>query len=52
MPRHGLLASFSAVQAASAQVGSDVEITVDPATRILLQNVTLANLDANDFAFH
>jgi Ca2+-binding RTX toxin-like protein len=48
----GLFADFAAVQAASAQVGSDVQITLDAATRILLQNVTLANLNQDDFLFH
>jgi len=45
----GLFASFAAVQAASHQVGSDVEIDVDASNSILLKNVTLANLNQDDF---
>ena len=45
----GLFADFAAVQAVSAQVGSDVVITVDASNTITLQNVTLATLNQNDF---
>jgi Ca2+-binding RTX toxin-like protein len=45
----GLFADFAAVQSASAQVGSDVVITVDASNTITLQNVTLANLHQDDF---
>ncbi len=45
----GLFADFAAVQAASQQIGSDVVITHDAANTITLQNVTLANLNQNDF---
>ena len=45
----GLFASFAAVQAASHQVGSDVEIDFDASNSILLKNVALANLNQDDF---
>jgi hypothetical protein len=44
-----LFADFAAVQAASAQVGSHVVITLDASNTITLQNVTLANLHQDDF---
>jgi hypothetical protein len=44
-----LFADFAAVQAASAQVGSNVVITLDASNTITLQNVTLANLHQDDF---
>jgi Tol biopolymer transport system component len=44
-----IFADFAAVQAASSQVGSDVLITVDGSNSIVLTNVTLANLNQNDF---
>jgi hypothetical protein len=46
-----LKAILAAVQAASQQVGSDVQITVDASNSILLKNVTLANLHQDDFLF-
>ena len=46
-----LLADFATIQAASQQVGNDVQITVDASNSILLKNITLANLHQNDFAF-
>ena len=45
----GLFADFAAVQSASAQVGSNVVITLDASNTITLQNVTLANLHQDDF---
>jgi Ca2+-binding RTX toxin-like protein len=58
-PKHGdvieidnaIFADFAAVQAASAQVGSNVVITVDADNSITLNNVVLANLHQNDFLF-
>jgi len=47
-----VFANFAAVQAASHQVGTDVHIDVNGATGIVLTNVTLANLGADDFRFH
>lgn len=47
----GLFVDFAAVIAASQQVGSNVEITVDGSNGILLNNVTLANFHADDFRF-
>jgi Ca2+-binding RTX toxin-like protein len=47
--RDGLFANFAALQNASAQVGSDVVITLDASNTITLQNVTLANLHQDDF---
>jgi serralysin len=44
-----LFADFAAVQAASQQVSGDVVITLDASNTITLQNVTLANLQQNDF---
>jgi Ca2+-binding RTX toxin-like protein len=44
-----LFADFAAVQAASAQVGGNVVITLDASNTITLQNVTLANLHQDDF---
>ena len=46
----GLFANFAAVQAASQQVGADVQITAGTDT-ILLKSVTLASLNQNDFLF-
>ena len=48
---NNLFANLAAVQSASTQVGADVQITIDAATSILLKNVTLANLVADDFRF-
>jgi Ca2+-binding RTX toxin-like protein len=45
----GLFANANAALAAAAQTGSDVTITVDAATSIVLHNVALANLHASDF---
>jgi serralysin len=42
-------ADFTAIQAASTQVGTDVLITVDGSNNILLKNVTLENLNQDDF---
>jgi len=47
-----LFATFAAIQAASHQVGSDVHIDVDAANGVVLTNVVLANLGADDFRFH
>jgi serralysin len=46
-----IFADFAAVLAASTQVGSDVVIIKDANNSITLQNVLLANLNADDFAF-
>lgn len=46
-----IFADFAAVLAASQQVGSDVLITHNSANTILLKNLSLANLNANDFSF-
>ena len=46
-----LFASFSAVQAAMAQQGADVVITVDASNRITLKGVALGSLDSGDFRF-
>jgi hypothetical protein len=46
-----IFANFAAVQAAATQVGSDVQITVDAGTSILLKSVTVASLNQNDFLF-
>ncbi|HKD28759.1 MAG TPA: peroxidase family protein [Xanthobacteraceae bacterium] len=47
-----LFATFAAVQAAGHQVGSDVHIDVDAANGVVLTNVVLGNLGADDFRFH
>ena len=44
-------ADWSALSAASAQVGSDVVITYDASNAITLEGVTLSDLDAGDFLF-
>ena len=44
-------ADWVAVSAAATQVGSDVIIAYDANNSITLENVSLANLDAGDFAF-
>ena len=44
-------ASFAAVQAAAAQSGLDVIITLNAANTITLSGVTLASLNAGDFLF-
>ncbi|MEM8576508.1 MAG: calcium-binding protein [Pseudomonadota bacterium] len=41
----------SATNGAATQVGADVLITTSASSQILLQNVSLADLDANDFIF-
>jgi len=46
---HTIFADFAAVLAASQQVGADVVIVADAANTITLENVVLANLQANDF---
>jgi predicted extracellular nuclease len=45
----GVFQNFQAVQAASHQVGADTVITLDPADTIVLQDVSLGSLHANDF---
>jgi Ca2+-binding RTX toxin-like protein len=47
----GIFADFSALQAASTQVGAHVQIAVDASNSILLKNVALGNLNQNDFLF-
>jgi len=46
-----VFANFAAVHAASHQVGTDVHIDVTGAS-VVLTNVVLANLGADDFRFH
>ncbi len=46
-----VFADFAAVLAAASQVGSDTLITYDGANSVLLENVTLGNLHADDFRF-
>ena len=46
-----IFANFAAVQAASAQVGNNVIITKDVSNSITIENVQLANLNADDFMF-
>jgi Ca2+-binding RTX toxin-like protein len=46
-----MFADFAAVLAASQQVGSDVQITVDASNSILLNDVALSNLHQDDFRF-
>ena len=43
--------NFSAVDAASVQVGADVVITKNADNTITIRNVTLADLNADDFSF-
>ncbi|MFL6838360.1 MAG: beta strand repeat-containing protein [Bradyrhizobium sp.] len=45
----GLFADANAALAAAAQTGTDVTITVDALTSIVLHNVALANLHTSDF---
>lgn len=47
----GVFADFAAVMAAVQQVGADVLITFDTNNTIKLLNVTVAQLNANDFSF-
>jgi hypothetical protein len=47
-----VFANFAAVQAASHQVGTDVQIVFDATNSVLVKNVLLANLGADDFHFH
>jgi hypothetical protein len=44
-------ADVGAVMKAARQVGGDVVITVDPHNDLVLRNITLANLSADDFRF-
>jgi Ca2+-binding RTX toxin-like protein len=46
-----VFSSFAAVLAAAQQVGTDVTITADASNALTLKNVTLANLNINDFQF-
>jgi VCBS repeat-containing protein len=47
-----IFVNFAAVHAASHQVGADVHIDVDASNNIVLANVSLASLGADDFRFH
>jgi Ca2+-binding RTX toxin-like protein len=47
----GVFQDFNAVRAASHQVGSDTVITLDAQNTIVLQDVNLGSLHANDFLF-
>jgi Ca2+-binding RTX toxin-like protein len=44
-------ASFTDLQAHMAQVGADVVITFDPTDSLVLKNVALGSLTADDFVF-
>ena len=46
-----LFANFSAVQAASTQVGADTVIQFDTGNTVVLKNISLASLTAGDFIF-
>jgi len=46
-----LFGSFSALQVAMTQSGADVIVTCDANNVVTIKNVTLANLDADDFWF-
>ncbi|MFB9978584.1 beta strand repeat-containing protein [Mesorhizobium kowhaii] len=46
-----LFVDYTAVLAAASDVGSDTLITLDANNSILLHNVTVASLNANDFLF-
>lgn len=46
------VSSFAQVQSKAAQVGANVVITFDAATSLTLAGVTLATLNADDFAFY
>ena len=46
-----LFGDFADVVAHASQVGANTVITLDAANSITLNNVTLANLNANDFLF-
>ncbi len=48
---NALFVDFADLMTAATEVGSDVRITVDTDNSVTLQNATLAQLDANDFAF-
>jgi Ca2+-binding RTX toxin-like protein len=46
-----LFFDFADIIAHASQVGANTVITLDSANSITLNNVTLANLNANDFLF-
>lgn len=46
-----IFANFSAVLAAASQVGADTLITYDSNNTVTLKNVTMTNLNADDFTF-
>ena len=48
---HTALADFAAVQAHSAQIGSDTVITLDANDSVTLTGVSLSSLHAFDFNF-
>jgi len=48
---HNIFADFADILANSMQDGSNVVITADAENSIALVNVSLANLNANDFHF-
>ena len=45
-------ANYAAIQAAAAQVGSDVVITLNDATTLTLQNVLIGQLSSANFSFY
>ncbi len=47
----GTFANFNAVKAAMQQVGSDVVITLDASNTVTIANVSMSQLQANDFLF-
>jgi Ca2+-binding RTX toxin-like protein len=46
---HGHFLNANAALAAATQTGTDVTITIDATTSIILQNIALSNLHASDF---
>jgi hypothetical protein len=48
---HNIFANFADILANSVQDGSNVVITADAENSITLENVSLTNLNANDFHF-
>jgi Ca2+-binding RTX toxin-like protein len=47
----GTFANYTAVRAAMQQVGSDVVITLDAGNTVTIANVTMSQLQSNDFLF-
>jgi len=49
--KDGLFANYTSVLAASSQVGSDTVLAYDISNTITLKNVTMSNLNQDDFVF-